>query len=121
MAYEFEDQDAKVLHSVGVKALIIAFLMSFGGLIKAFFAVIDDRSNLILLSLRLIQALLQVMAGWIFFRPSDNLRRIQQTEGNDLEELFFGLEDMSLGLMTALFLVVASLLIDLGLFIMGVF
>ncbi len=121
MVYEFDTEDSLVIKAVGLKALAIAVLMSLGGLLKAIFTVIDDRDDLIVLSFRLVQAVIQIGAGWIFLRPSDNLRRIHDTEGNDIAELMTGIEEMSMGFLIAIFLVVLSLVMDLGLFLSEVF
>ena len=121
MVYEFDAEDSLVIKAVGLKALAIAILMSLGGLLQAVFTVIEDRDHLFVLSLRLVQAVIQIIAGWIFLRPSDNLRRIHDTVGNDVEELITGIEEMSVGFLVAILLVFLSLLMDFGLFIAGVF
>jgi hypothetical protein len=119
MTYEFRDEDATIIKNVGNKAFFLAFFFAFGGLLLIIIAGIneDNYSDGIVFWL-VLQGILQVAIGVLFFRPSDNFTNVATTEGKDIEELMTGLGEMVLGFKMFVYFLFASVIID-GILIVG--
>lgn len=114
MTYEFNAEDSIIIKNVATRAVVQALLLGFGGFIALLVEVInaDDNSTGIVVWLS-IQAILQIGIGILFFRPSDNFRRVAITEGKDVEELMTGLKELSWGFKMIAIIVIVSFAIDI--------
>ncbi|MHA2251725.1 MAG: hypothetical protein ACXAD7_15280 [Candidatus Kariarchaeaceae archaeon] len=114
MTYEFSEEDGILIKKVGNKAIIQSVLLAVGGIIAIIIDFInpDDNKSIVVIWL-VVQGLIQVIIGVLFFRPSDNFKRVATTEGKDIHELITGIKELSWGFKMIVYLVVVSIIIDI--------
>ena len=112
MSYEFSDQDANIISSVGILAIVIAGLISFGGFTGMIANLYNDAYTPLEMTLRIIQSLIQLGSGLLFIPAALSFRRVATTEGSDIPELLAGTDNMTKAFYIIIALLVVSVIID---------
>ena len=87
--HEFTKQQNEVIRSLSqrMRLVSILFMLIGVGLIVSLVPNMGSESRLVVLVVSAFFAVLNIIKGYVFFRPTDNLTRITTSEGKDISEL----------------------------------
>ncbi len=91
MSYEFTPEEEKEFTELSRILTMLAVLFVLYGVFGIFFSLNPPDILSILYSIAII------LAGIFFYLPTDNLRLIASTEGNDIKELMQAFKEMNTG------------------------
>ena len=113
--YEFSADQNKVIKSLSQRLILLSVLIILAGIALVFFEIqLITASGFTLQTLTfLFAALTSILTSIVLFRPSDNLKRIVNTEGNDVEELMTAFDEFRGGFKIILGMIVVSLVLNI--------
>lgn len=97
--YEFSSEENKVFLTLANRMRTVSLLLGLTGLIalgNAIPGLLDDRSPTGIGGL--VAGAFAILQAIVFFRPTDNLKNIVTTEGEDIAELMQGMGELAGGL-----------------------
>ena len=94
--YEFSKQEEHTIASLGQRMSIVAGLIVATGISRIILGLLAEGfSGAVIVFL--IIALVNVAIGIVFYRPTNNFKRIATTEGNDIKELMSAFAKLTSG------------------------
>ncbi len=112
--YEFSQEQNKLIRSVAIRVVTQAVLLVLIGLTAVFQTVAIFKTAPLLNSMIwLVHSLVLITVGILFFRPSDNLKKIITTEGQDIPELITALGELSFAWKITSILVIAIVVLNI--------
>ena len=98
--YEFSKQEEQTIASLGQRMSIVAGLIAATGIGRIIHGLVlgggaEGFSGAVIVFL--IIALVNVAIGIVFYRPTNNFKRIATTEGNDIKELMSAFAKLTSG------------------------
>lgn len=109
MGYEFNPHDSQIISRVADKFLIGAILMGFGGLMAIISAFqLRKQTNSANLLLWLLEAFTQLGSAYYLTKPRSSLKKVETTEGKDIEELMLGMNTISSSFFVIFFFVLIA-------------
>ncbi len=113
--YEFNKEQNNTIDSLGKNMGFLGIMMLVHGVLLLISGLMALGGGLTTASLiPLIVGVIAVVAGVIFYRPTDNLRRIVKTEGNDISEMMTAMKEIISGMNIILFLAGIAILVRLA-------
>ena len=111
--YEFTSEQNKVISNVALRCQVNAVFLAIWGLSSLIKTSMSWGESALLLSIvSIISGMVFVIMGVVFYRPSDNFRRVTTTEGNDITEVMTGLNELRGGFKLVSILIIVSLVLD---------
>ena len=94
--YEFTDHQNRTMNSLAKRLAIFGILIGLGGVAIVISAIGYLRAEGFSLAhyLFFLIGIVTIVMGIVFYRPSDNLKRIVTTEGSDVQELMTALKEL---------------------------
>ncbi|MHA2253112.1 MAG: hypothetical protein ACXAD7_22305 [Candidatus Kariarchaeaceae archaeon] len=113
--YEIPHEIAEDIKLSATTFIVQAILLALIGIVSGLTALGNDETSKAFLML--IQAILFIIMGVVFFLPSDNFRRISATEGRDITELMTGFRELNFGFLFIIGSITGLVIIDIILLI----
>ncbi|MCH8908752.1 MAG: hypothetical protein IH840_16830 [Candidatus Heimdallarchaeota archaeon] len=112
MTYEFKDTEAKVIADVGIRGLVIGFLLIATGLLDGLGTLFSDVGSSEK-ALVVTKDIFIMLIGVLFLLPFDNLRKVDTTEGQDVKELMEGIRRLNVSLLGMFAFLIVVLFLEL--------
>jgi len=108
MTYEFTESENVVFERVSMRLITQAILLYVGGLVNLVIAIftVGDVAGWVT-ALIIFESFMELAIGTVFIRPSDNLRNIAHTSGNDISELMTGLKELNVAFSSTTIMIIA--------------
>jgi hypothetical protein len=106
--YEFSSEENTVILSLAKRMRAVSLLLGLTGLIAIGNAIPGLLAGGTPMSIGgLIAGAFAILQSIVFFRPTDNLKNIVSSEGEDIAELMQGMGELAVGLKIMVFLLVS--------------
>lgn len=121
--YEFNEQENQITGTLARLLKIVGVLFAISGLFGLLYYAIGDEAlaELMLGEITEIHsvliALILIIVGITFYRPTDNLQRIVSTQGNDIQDLMTALKELSAGFNIIMYLFIVLVVMELIIFL----
>jgi hypothetical protein len=94
-------------------------LIGVAGLIGTYWTLITLGLGLLAMIVMIVQGILFIGMGLVFFPPSLNFRKVTTTKGNDIALMVSGLRRLKLGIMLIVIFILGSIVCDVLLILIG--
>lgn len=98
ISYEFSEEENRVILSLARRMRAVSLLLGLTGLIAIANAIPALSGGSPAGVGGIIAGAFAIIQSIVFFRPTDNLKNIVSTEGNDIGELMQGIGELVIGL-----------------------
>lgn len=114
-AYEFTESENQIIGSLANRMKIASIMLFIGAIILTISAIPEFQADRIDIGMGVAAAgLIAIIRAIVFFRPTDNLMNIVNTQGHDVEELMTGVDELTTGFRLMVYLNIIAI-ISLGL------
>jgi hypothetical protein len=115
--YEFNKEESKIINATAIRCLTEGTLIVMMGIVKIVIGI--SLVSPIPIAASIVQAIIFIAMGLVFFPPFISLRKVAVTEGSDIPELMKGMRKLSMLFLFLVVFVVGSILCDLILILLA--